>query len=167
MKAALLLLAGTLLILCGLAAAQGVLVDGLQRAGKTFLSLMPILVVAFLLAGMAEALLPPGFVERWLSDAAGARGYLLAWLAGALTPAGGLLGMPLAAGLLKAGAGVGVLVTYLTSMALLPVLRVPMEVGIYGGRLALLRLAASCVLPLVAGVIAQALARLGQPHNMP
>ena len=162
MKAALLLLAGTLLVLCGLAAAQGVFVDGLQRAGKTFLALTPILVVAFLLAGMAEALLPPGFVERWLSDAAGPRGYLLAWLAGALTPAGGLIGMPLAAGLLKAGAGVGVLVTYLTSMALLPLLRVPMEIGIYGGRLAALRIVASCLLPFAAGYTAQALVRLGR-----
>jgi uncharacterized membrane protein YraQ (UPF0718 family) len=166
MKSALILLAGTLVVLCGLAAAQGVFVDGLQRSSKTFLSMMPILVVAFLLAGMAEALLPQGFVERWLSDAAGPRAYALAWVAGALTPAGGLIGMPLAAGLLKAGAGVGVLVTYLTSMALLPVLRVPMEVGIYGGRLALLRLGASCLLPLVAGVIAQAIVRLGQSNNM-
>lgn len=164
MKSALLLLAGTLLVLCGLAAAQGVFVDGLSRASRTFLAMLPILVVAFLLAGMAEALLPPGFVERWLSDAAGARGFVVAWIAGALTPAGGLLGMPLAAGLLKAGAGVGVLVTYLTSMALLPLLRVPMEVGIYGGRLALLRIAASCLLPLVAGLIAQAIVRLGQPQ---
>lgn len=162
MKAALLLLAGTLLILGGLAVMQGVFVDGLQRAGRTFAAMMPLLVVAFLLAGMAEALLPAGFVERWLSDAAGPRGYAVAWLAGVLTPGGGLLGMPLAAGLLKAGAGIGVLVTYLTSMALLPLLRVPMEIGIYGGRLALLRIGASCLLPFVAGAIAQAVVRLAR-----
>lgn len=160
MKAALLLLAGTFVLLAGLALAHGVFVDGLHRAGKTFASMLPILVVAFLLAGMAEALLPAGFVERWMSDAAGARGYVVAWIAGALTPAGGLLGMPLAAGLLKAGAGVGVLVTYLTSMALLPALRIPMEIGIYGGRLAALRVAASLVLPFVAGVTATFIARL-------
>lgn len=162
MKAALILLAATFVLLAGLALAQGVFVDGLQRAGKTFATMVPILLVAFLLAGMAEALLPAGFVERWMSDAAGARGYLVAWIAGALTPAGGLLGMPLAAGLLKAGAGVGVLVTYLTSMALLPALRIPMEVGIYGGRLAALRVAASLVLPFAAGLIAHVIARLAR-----
>ena len=83
-------------------------------------------------------------------------------VAGVLTPAGGLLGMPLAASLLKAGAGVGVLVTYLTSMALLPALRVPMEIGIYGGRLALLRITASLALPLLAGFTAQLLVRLAR-----
>ncbi|MFZ6177542.1 hypothetical protein [Nannocystis pusilla] len=160
MKLALLLLGAALVILGALAAVQGVFVDGLQRSGRTFLAMMPILLVAFLLAGMAEALLPTGFVERWLSDGAGVRGHLLAWVAGALTPGGGLLGMPLAAGLLKAGAGVGVLVTYLTSMALLPLLRLPMELGIYGGRLALLRIAASCLLPFAAGATAQLIVRL-------
>lgn len=162
MKLALVVLLAVLVVLGGLAAWQGVFVDGLQRAGRTSLSMLPILVVAFLLAGMAEALLPAGFVERWLSDAAGARGYAVAWVAGVLTPGGGLLGMPLAAGLLKAGAGVGVLVTYLTSMAVLPLLRVPMEIGIYGARLALLRIAASLALPLLAGVTAQAIVRLAR-----
>lgn len=160
MKGAVIALGAALVVLAALALWQGVLTDGVQRAGRTALHLAPVLALAFLLAGLAEALLPAGLVERWLSDAAGARGYLVAWLAGALTPAGGLLGMPLAAGLLKAGAGVGVLVTYLTSMALLPALRVPLEVGIYGGRLAALRLAASCVLPLIAGATAHAIVRL-------
>ena len=58
---------------------------------------------------------------------------------------------------------VGVLVTYLTSMALLPALRVPMEIGIYGGRLAALRLLACAALPPVAGLIAAAIVRLGRP----
>lgn len=160
MKAALILLGAALIVLGALAAVQGVFVDGLQRSGKSALALAPILVVAFLLAGMAEALLPAGFVERWLSDAAGPRGHVIAWAAGAITPGGGLLGMPLAAGLLKAGAGAGVLVTYLTSMALLPLLRVPMEIGIYGGRLAGLRIVASCLLPFAAGAAAHAIVRL-------
>src|SRR5690606_35476883 len=148
-KIALLLLGATLIVLGALAAVQGVFFDGLQRSGKTFVSMTPILVVALLLARIAQAALPPGSRSRLPSRAA-------------RTPAAGLLGMPLAAGLLKAGAGVGVLVTYLTSMALLPLLRVPMEIGIYGGRLAALRIAASCLLPFAAGFTAQAIARLAR-----
>lgn len=156
MRAALLVLFGLLLLVAGLAAGRGVFLPGLRAAGSGFVRLLPMLLVAFLLTGFTEVLLPAGFVERWLSGAAGARGILVAWVAGALTPAGGLVGMPLAAGLLQAGAGVGVLVTYLTSMAVLPVLRLPMEVGFYGARLALLRVAASLLLPPVAGLLAQA-----------
>lgn len=162
MKAALLLLGGTLLILAGLAAARGVFAQGLRGAGMMLVRLGPMLVLAFLLAGFAEALLPPGMVDRWLSGAAGPRGILIAWVAGALTPAGGLMGLPLAASLLQAGAGIGVLVTYLTSLAVLPVLRLPMELGIYGPRLAALRVVSSLFLPPLAGMLAQALAGLGR-----
>ena len=162
MKAALILLGGTFVLLAGLALWRGVFWDGMRGSGRTFLSLIPMLFLAFMLAGFAEALMPPGLVERWLSDAAGWRGIGVAWVAGAITPAGGLMGLPLAAGMLKAGAGSGVLVTYLASLALLPLLRMPMEVGIYGGKLAALRVAACLLLPPVAGVIAMGITRIFQ-----
>ena len=63
--------------------------------------------------------------------------------------------MPLAASLMRAGVGAGVLVTYLTSLATLSIIRVPLEIGFYGWRLMVLRVVASLFLPLIAGVLAQ------------
>ena len=99
-----------------------------------------------------------GFIEAALSDASGFKGIAIAWVAGALTPAGSLVGMPLVAGLYQAGAGVGVLVTYLTSLSVLSLIRVPLEVGFYGPRMMVVRVVESLLLPPLAGVIAQALA---------
>jgi uncharacterized membrane protein YraQ (UPF0718 family) len=129
--------------------------EGLRAAGQAALQLVPLLAVVFLLAGFAEVLLPRATVAAWLSDAAGMRGLLIAWVAGALTPGGGPVGLPLAAALMRSGAGVGVLVTYVTSMSLLSFVRVPLELGTYGSRLTLLRIASSLVLPLIAGMTAQ------------
>ena len=56
---------------------------------------------------------------------------------------------------MRSGAGVGVLVTYVTSMSLLSFVRVPLELGTYGTRLTVLRVMSSLVLPLLAGVTAQ------------
>jgi uncharacterized membrane protein YraQ (UPF0718 family) len=42
-----------------------------------------------LLAGFVEVVLRRETVAAWFSDAAGARGILIAWVAGALTPGGG------------------------------------------------------------------------------
>ena len=47
--------------------------------------------------------------------------------------------------------GISVLMTYATSFATLSILRVPLEVGFYGWRLTLIRIAVSLVLPLLAG----------------
>jgi len=129
--------------------------DGLRAGGKGALQLVPLLAVVFLLAGFAEVLLPRATIAAWLSDAAGLRGLLIAWVAGALTPGGGPVGLPLAAALMRSGAGVGVLVTYVTSMSLLSFVRVPLELGTYGPRLTALRIASSLVLPLIAGFTAQ------------
>jgi uncharacterized membrane protein YraQ (UPF0718 family) len=132
--------------------------DGLRAGGRGALQLVPLLVVVFLLAGFAEVLVPRELVARWLSDASGPRGLLIAWVAGVITPGGGPVGLPIAAALIRAGAGVGVIVTYVTSMSLLSFVRVPLEVGIYGPRITALRVVSCVVLPLVAGVIAQVIA---------
>lgn len=137
------------------ALAQGRLGDGLRASGRTAVALVPVLGLAILIMGFTEVLLPQGWVERWLTDAAGPRGMLIAWVAGILTPGGSLVGFPLAAGLLKTGASPAVVVTYLTSMALLNLLRLPMEAGLYGPRVLALRVVACLVLPFVAGAIAR------------
>ncbi|MEI8259048.1 MAG: permease [Deltaproteobacteria bacterium] len=162
MKAAALLM---LLVVLGLGAAclarggAPLLVAGLRASGRSALPLIPVLVVVFLMAGFVEVLLPREVVTKWLSDSAGFRGMGIAMVAGALTPGGGPMGLPLAAALMRAGAGAGVLVTYLTSMSLLSFIRVPMELAIYGTRLTVLRLCSSAALPLLAGLIAQSLSR--------
>jgi len=112
--------------------------------------------VVFILTGFVQVLLPRELVANWLSADSGWRGLGIAWVAGALTPGGGPIGLPLAAALFRSGAGLGVVVTYLTSMSLLSFIRIPMEVAIYGGKLTALRVAASVLAPPLVGLLAQA-----------
>lgn len=157
MKFTIISMAVVLLLLVGLSLLKGVETFklGLSTAGTQLLKFLPILMVAILLAGFTEALLPAEIVEGWLSDASGWRGIGIAWLAGILTPGGSIVGLPLVAALYSAGAGISVVMTYLTSLALLSLVRIPLEVGFYGGRLTALRIAAVLILPPIAGVIAK------------
>lgn len=164
MKYAALTIVLLVLVLGGLCFARGgtaLVLAGVRAGAKGSAAMIPLLIVVFLLAGFVEVLLPRDTVARWLSDDAGVRGVFVAWIAGILTPGGGPIGLPLAASLARAGAGTHVLVTYLTSMSLLSFVRVPMEVGVCGTRLAMVRLGSSLVLPLIAGAIAILLARVG------
>ncbi len=151
MKATAIGMAGFLLVLMALAIWQGVFKDGLQTSGKQLLGFFPILVIAMLLAGFTQVLLPRGLVESWLSDSAGWKGIGIAWIAGIITPGGSIVGLPIIAGLYKSGVGVAVLMTYATSLATLSVLRIPLEAGFYGWQLTMLRVGVSLVLPLIAG----------------
>ena len=132
-----------------------VFILGWQTSSQQLLHFLPVLILAVIIAGFTETLLPKSLVERWLSDSSGLRGIALAWLAGILTPGGSLIGLPLIAVLYKAGAGISVIITYSTSFATLSLLKVPIEVSFYGWRLTGLRLLVSLVLPIIAGMLAQ------------
>ena len=142
-----------LVLLMGLALWQGqeTFKNGWEISLHQLGSFFPIIIIALLIAGFTEALLPKNMVENWLSDASGWRGITIAWLAGILTPGGSIIGLPLVASLYKAGVGISVLITYATSFATLSILRLPLEVGFYGWRLTLLRVSVSLVLPFIAG----------------
>lgn len=165
MKATGIALLLALIVVMGLALWQGTSVfkEGLQTSTRQLLGFLPVIVIAILLAGFAEALLPKNLIENWLTDAAGYRGIAIAWLAGILTPGGSIVGLPLIASLYGAGAGRAVLVTYATSLATLSFLRIPLEVGFYGWKLTLLRITASLVLPFVAGAITLVIGRFFYP----
>ena len=116
------------------------------------LSLVPLLVIAVLFAACVEVLIPADAIGRWLGEASGARGIAIAWLAGVLTPGGGPIGLTLVVAVARQGASTPVLLTYLVSLSTLSLIRVPLEVGILGGRLAGLRVIACVLLPPLVGL---------------
>ena len=127
---------------------------GLKASAGQLIKFAPILIIAIITAGFAEVLIPSGFVEKWLSSSSGFKGILVAWMAGIVTPGGSIVGMPLIAAMYSTGAGVGVLITYASSMALSSFVKLPMEVAFYGWKFAAIRVGATILLPPLAGGIA-------------
>jgi len=137
---------------------KGVAREGLLESGKLLLQMGPVLLVAFVLAGMFSVLMSPDAIGNWLGRDAGFRGLLVGTLAGALTPAGPFVVFPLLAVLLKGGASVGAVASYLTAWALLGVHRVAaLEIPILGWRFVLVRYLVSLAAPIVVGFLAQLL----------
>ncbi len=138
---------------------QGEHLAGLAWAKQTLFSILPLLLAAFVVAGMVQALLPKETVSNWVGAESGLRGIFIAALGGSLTPGGPFVCFPLAVGFWKAGAGVGPVVAYLTGWAVWGLSRLPLEVALLGWRLTLIRMASTFFLPPLAGVTAHALFR--------
>lgn len=157
------LLLGVLLVLSGLTFARGggaQLNEGLSHGLQLLVRYGLIIVVSFLVAGLVENLIPHDWVEASLGDDSGVRGLVLASLAGALTPSGPFVSMPIAATLVRSGAGVGAVIAFVSAWALLAVHRlVAWELPILGPRIALLRYAVCLVLPVLAGLAARLVSR--------
>jgi uncharacterized membrane protein YraQ (UPF0718 family) len=116
--------------------------------------------VSFLAAGFAEVLVPTEWVRETLGADSGLRGLVIATGAGVITPAGPFVSMPIAAVMVRSGAGAGPVVAFLASWSLLALHRfIAWEVPILGWRMAALRYGACVGLPLLAGLLARLLAR--------
>ena len=130
---------------------------GLKIASNMIIQLLSMLIFAFIIASMIQVLLPYDTVSRWVGAESGMRGILIGALAGGFSPGGPYVNLPIAIGLMRAGAGVGTIVAFLTGWSLWAVARLPMELGILGWKLTLIRIASTLIFPPIAGIIAQTL----------
>ncbi len=127
---------------------------GLRSAWDMLLQVTPLLVFAFIIAGMVQLLLPAEMISRWVGVESGFRGILVGAVVGGFTPGGPFISLPIAAGLLRAGAGIGTMVAFMTGWSLLAFSRMPLEVGILGWKFWLIRLACTFFFPVIAGLLA-------------
>ncbi len=135
----------------------GTHVTGLNSAAKMIIEVLPLLIFAFIVANMVQILIPHALISKWVGTDAGLRGILMGTVAGAFTPGGPFVSLPIATGLIRSGAGAGTVVAFLTGWSLWAISRLPMEVGILGWKLTLIRLASTFIFPPVAGLIAHLL----------
>lgn len=145
------------LVLMGYFRGDSLHLIGLKNASKMIFQVLPLLIFAFIIAGMIQVLLPQALVAKWVGAEAGFRGILVGTIAGGLAPGGPYVSLPIAIGLVRSGAGVGTMVAFLTGWSLWAVSRIPMELGILGWKLTLIRLVCTFFFPPIAGLLAHLL----------
>ena len=146
-----------ILLYLGYHKGQGQHVSGMKSALNMTVEVLPLLIFAFIVAGMVQVLLPRELLSRWVGMESGMRGILLGTVAGGLSPGGPYVSLPIVAGLIRSGASVGTMVAFLTGWSLWAVSRMPMDIGILGWKFALIRLVCTFFFPPIAGLIAQGL----------
>ncbi len=132
----------------------GTLRQGVVDAGRMFVSLIPLLVLAFVLAGLIQVALPPEMITAWMGETSGFRGILVGTVAGALITGGPYVSFPIIAAIFDSGAGVGTTVALISGWAMLGLGQLPFEVSLIGPRFMLVRLTTVFFVPFGAGTAA-------------
>lgn len=146
------------LLLAALAWSRGgarLVSEGLKAGALEFWRVAPLLLAAFLVAGMTQVLVSREVVERWLGSGSGWRGILLACLGGAIIPGGPYVYYPIAGALLHSGAGLGVMMAFVTAKNLWSITRLPYEFALLGPKLTLTRFALTLVIPPLIGFLTE------------
>lgn len=151
-------LAAALAAICYHVLGPAVFASAMEQNRQLLESVLPRLVAAQIVAGMIWVLLPRETLVRLLGGPRSQRGLVIATVAGIITPGGPASAFPLLALAAASGADVGILVTYITSWAMLGVQRILVwDVPIMGVEFSTLRFIVSLPLPLLAGIIARRL----------
>jgi len=153
----LVLVALTLVVVAYQHGGMNLVLDGLNSGLSILWMTVPLLVAAFLTAGLIQALVKEEIVKHWLGSQSGWRGLMLACLAGALIPGGPYVYYPIAAALLKTGAGLGVLVAFVTAKNLWSLSRLPLEIALLGPEITFARYWITLVVPPLLGFLAELL----------
>ena len=156
------ILAGAAVVLLALAFWRGrdLPLAGLKAGGRTLWRNLPVLLLGFAIAGLAQVLIPKEWIVRWLGGQSGFKGVLIACLLGGLVPGAPYATFPLVASLYQAGASLGAVVGFVTAWALWSVSRLPVEIALIDGKPALVRYALTFVVPPLAGLLANAISNL-------
>lgn len=132
-----------------------------REARHLFLMMLPRTIVGLIGAGFMAELLPQDDVRALFGPGSGLAGVLLASGIGALVPGGPVVAFAVGAAALKAGAGLGALLAFITGWSIFSMTRIlTSEAVIMGWPFLGKRLLVSWPAPLVIGVLGLGLARL-------
>lgn len=106
----------------------------LAKGLKSFLNIFPDFSAVLLAVGLMLTFLAPETIARLIGRASGALGMLLTSLVGAITLIPGFIAFPLAASLLKMGAGVAQVAVFISTLMTVGVITAPLEAKYFGRR---------------------------------
>lgn len=128
--------------------------SALVKAWKAFNGILPEFVVVIVATGIVLAFLDAQTISRILGSESGLFGVLGAAAVGSVTLIPGFVAFPLAALLLKQGAGLLQIAAFVSTLMMVLVVTFPVERRVFGTRIALARnLLAFCFALVVAGVL--------------
>jgi uncharacterized membrane protein YraQ (UPF0718 family) len=129
----------------------------LKKAWKSFENILPQFLAILIIIGITLAVLSPETISKLIGDQSGWLGMLMAATIGSVTLVPGFVAFPLAAALLENGAGFMQIAVFISTLMMVGIVTLPVEIKYFGKKAALIRnslaVAFSFVVAIVIGVI--------------
>jgi uncharacterized membrane protein YraQ (UPF0718 family) len=122
----------------------------LKKAWKAFENILPQFFVVLVLVAITLSVLDTATISRYLGSGSGIWGILAASLVGAITLIPGFVAFPAAASLMAGGAGATQIAAFVSSLMMVGVVTMPMEMKYFGKQATILRNAFAFLFSLAA-----------------
>ncbi|AHF08742.1 permease [Dehalobacter restrictus] len=129
----------------------------LMKAWKSFENILPQFLSILIIIGIMLAVLSPDTISKLIGQQSGCFGMVVAAIVGSITLIPGFVAFPLAAALLKSGAGFMQIAVFISTLMMVGIVTIPLEIKYFGKKAAILRNSLafifSFVVALVIGVV--------------
>ncbi len=125
----------------------------LKKAWKSFENILPQFLSIIIIIGLALAILSPDMITKLLGTRSGIWGVLAAAVIGSITLIPGFVAFPLAAALLKNGAGYMQIAAFVSTLMMVGVVTLPLEFKTFGKKAAIIRNISAFVFSLIAAAV--------------
>lgn len=125
----------------------------LKKAWKAFENILPQFLSILILIGLALAILSPETISKLMGTSSGIWGVLAAALIGSITLVPGFVAFPLAAALLKSGAGYTQIAAFVSTLMMVGIVTMPLEMKTFGKRATIVRNVSAFVFSLIAAFV--------------
>jgi len=126
---------------------------GIKKGLTMFLNLLPALLNVLILVAIVLSLVPQSRIVALLGKESGFGGYFMAAGVGSISLIPGFIAYPLCGILIKTGVKPGVVAVFITTLMMVGILTLPLEMKFFGMRTALLRNGLSFIGALVIGLL--------------
>ena len=125
----------------------------LKKAWKSFENILPQFLSILIIIGILLAVLSPEQISKLLGRESGWYGVLIAAVIGSVTLVPGFIAFPLAAALLKSGAGYMQIAAFISALMMVGIVTIPVEVEYFGKKAAAVRNIAAFVFSLFVALV--------------
>ncbi len=122
-------------------------------AVKSFFRILPIVFTIIIVIGVLLGFVPPTKVSEVIGEQAGFGGVIIIAFLGAILHIPALISFPLAASLLKGGASVTAVAAFITTLTMVGIVTLPLEIKELGRKIALLRNGISFIFAIIIALI--------------
>ncbi|HRS20472.1 MAG TPA: permease [Clostridia bacterium] len=125
----------------------------LKKAWKSFENILPQFLSILIIIGILLTVLSPEQISKLLGRESGWYGVLIAAVIGSVTLVPGFIAFPLAAALLKSGAGYMQIAAFISALMMVGIVTIPVEVEYFGKKAAAVRNIAAFVFSLFVALV--------------
>lgn len=124
-----------------------------KKAWKSFENILPQFLSILVIIGIMLAILTPDQISKLMGNESGWFGVIVASLIGSITLIPGFVAFPLAAALLKSGAGYMQISAFISTLMMVGIITIPVEMDYFGKKATLTRNIAAFIFSLIVAFV--------------